>query len=101
MMMEYPQGRILAWDHAHSSLSTIGWESEGSCNDVEPSFSLEQKIFQVTGDNIDISIKTKYMSLSRRNKSLHWFNIIANHERIINTELASSDLTTVLNIVCS
>ena len=56
---------------SHSSLSTIGWESEGSCNDVEPSFSLERKIFQETGDNIDISIKTNlYIYVTQPKKQI-------------------------------
>ena len=38
--------------------------------------------FQLTGDNLDILIKTKYMTIDRRNKSLHRFNIIVTDEQI-------------------
>ena len=40
-------------------------------------------LFQVTGDNVDLEIKTKFMTLDRRNKSLHWFNIMATDERVV------------------
>ena len=40
-------------------------------------------LFQVTGDHVDLEIKTKFMTLDRRNKSLHWFDIMATDERVV------------------
>ena len=39
-------------------------------------------LFQITGDNVDLEIKAKHMTLVRRNKSLHWFNMVATDERV-------------------
>lgn len=33
--------------------------------------------YQIIGDNIDLDIRTKHMSVSRQNTSLHWFNMYA------------------------
>ena len=70
-----------------SSSSSHSVETEEGNDEMQ---DLSQKSFQVTGDNLDISIKTKYMSIDRRNKSLHWFNVIASNERVINADLATS-----------
>ena len=37
-------------------------------------------LFQITGDNVDLEIKAKHMTLVRRNKSLHCFNMVATDE---------------------
>ncbi len=69
------------------SSSSISWEpEEGS----EQEAHLETLCFQLTGDNLDISIKTKYMTIDRRNKSLHWFNMIATNERIVDCHLPTA-----------
>ena len=70
-----------------SSSSSHSVETEEGNDEMQ---DLSQESFQVTGDNLDISIKTKYMSIDRRNKSLHWFNVIASNERVINADLATS-----------
>lgn len=49
--------------------------------DFHPSHSESATVYQVTGDNLDLSIRAKYMSLTRRNQSLHWFNLVATDER--------------------
>ena len=41
--------------------------------------------YQITGDNLDLEIRTKVMTLSRQNKSLHWFNMVATKERVYNS----------------
>lgn len=55
-----------------------GQDSNATCAKVE-----DRKLFQITGDNVDFEIRAKYMTLDRRNKSLHWFNVIATDERVI------------------
>ena len=43
----------------------------GSSDDLQSSSATSnQKIFQITGDNVDFEVRTKYMTLDRRNKSL-------------------------------
>ena len=32
---------------------------------------------------MDFEVRTKYMTLDRRNKSLHWFNLVATDERVM------------------
>ena len=38
--------------------------------------------YQIVGDNIDFEVKTKFMTLEKKNRSLHWFNMVAVDERI-------------------
>ena len=73
----------------HYYLNSVGWEEGQSTIDVEPSSTPEQKIFQLTGDNLDLAIKTKYMSLDRRSQSLHWFHILATDERVVDPDLSN------------
>ena len=50
------------------SSSSISWKPEEGSKQ-EP--HLETSRFQLTRDNLDISIKTKYMTMDKRNKSFH------------------------------
>ena len=51
-------------------------------SDVEENSERHEVPYQITGDNLDLQIQTKVMSLSRQNKSLHWFNMVATQERV-------------------
>ena len=51
-------------------------------SDVEENSERHEVPYQITGDNLHLQIQTKVMSLSRQNKSLHWFNMVATQERV-------------------
>ena len=38
--------------------------------------------YRIVGDNIDFEVKTKFMILEKKNRSLHWFNLVAVDEQI-------------------
>ena len=67
---------------AQSDTDVVNWKSQ-----VEDEWSNEQQaseetnIYQITGDNLDLEVKTKVMTLSRQ-KSLHWFNMVATKDRV-------------------
>lgn len=48
--------------------------------------------FQITGDNVDLAIKAKHMSIYKQNRSIHWFNLNAVKNRVNGNHL--SDITT-------
>ena len=50
--------------------------------------------FQIVGDNIDFEVKAKFMTLSQRNRSLHWFNMVAVDERVCPPEDLSNERPT-------
>ena len=43
---------------------------------------VRRQIYQITGDNLDLEVRTKFMTLSSQNKSLHWFNMVATKDRV-------------------
>ena len=49
------------------------------------------KLYQITGDNVDLEIKTKYMTLNSKNKSLHWFDLVSTDERVVLPSVLSKD----------
>ena len=51
--------------------------------DVDDRESGSKTTYQITGDNLDLSIRTKFMTSNRRDRSLHWFNMVATEERFI------------------
>ena len=57
----------------------IGHDDESSC--IPHQDGDKSLMYQITGDNLDLSIKTKFITRKKRNKSNHWFNMVATNER--------------------
>ena len=68
---------------AQSDTDVVNWKSQAEDEwSNEQQASEETKIYQITGDNLDLEVKTKVMTPSRQNKSLHWFNMVATKDRV-------------------
>ena len=46
--------------------------------------------YQIIGDNIDLHIKTNYMTSTNQNKDIHWFNLNAVLHRFTENDLSDS-----------
>ena len=83
--MRAPQAQSIDTDNSsHSDEDSdieecdIGDDDESFCIPHQGDKSL---MYQITGDNLDLSIKTKFITRKKRNKSNHWFNMVATNER--------------------
>ena len=54
--------------------------------------------YQITGDNLDFTIKRKYVTIGRADKTLHWFNLVATVERYTVTGHLASGSSTAAKI---
>eukprot|EP00795_Rhopilema_esculentum_P016095 gene16095-7448_t len=49
--------------------------------------SMQEMLYQVIGDNLDLYIKVKHMTSENQNKSIHWFNLLGLPLRVTGVNL--------------
>ena len=55
--------------------------------------------FQITGDNLDLTVKVKHMTSTNQNQSIHWFNLNAVQNRVHGNHLSNDrPIKSVLDI---
>jgi len=80
---------------ASESEGEVGGEAEGSlCNPIGKSHPCD---FGLNGDNLDWIRRPSVYSCGRDTESIHWFNLLAYDNRVINWDL--SDKEPIRNIM--
>ena len=57
--------------------------------------------YQIVGDNVDLEIKVRHMDKDNRNKSMHFFNLVAFEDRVTGNELPDTHAKTLADVPIS
>ena len=76
----------LGWKEDSNSEGESGNEDECESQEEDkehPTIEPNYHPMQIVGDNFDLHIKSKHITLDKRDKSLHWFHLVATEERVV------------------
>ena len=77
---------------------TVG-KTVGSMDATADRGKQDLPLYQMVGDNLGLQIQAKHTILSKRNRSIHWFNMVATNERVVDITMSDESLRlSILNI---
>lgn len=68
----------------HGNDSETVLEAVHRCVELGPNYPL----YQIVGDNLDLDVKVRHMDGDNKNKSFHWFNLVAFKDKITGSHLS-------------